>query len=247
MDELALVTQYTFIVTMLGMAAASVYFWLERDTLAVEFRGAATIAGIYTGIAAFMYSRMVGIVGDDGSAESVLALPTHFRYVDWVITTPLMLVNLLILLQVTSDKIGVVVVMILADIAMIAFGFFGERYSNIPGMEFEAWVLFGLGCLAYLMLLFMMYSVLTEAARDKVAPVRIAFERMRLFFLIGWSIYPLGFIVGMMSDAESFKIARELVYNFADLINKVGLGLVALVAAKQISREAAIRQAMRAL
>jgi sensory rhodopsin len=247
MADLALITQYMFLVTMLGMAAGSAYFWLERDTLSPELRSAATIAGIYTAIAAFMYWRMTGIVGTDGDPASVVALPTHYRYVDWIITTPLMLVNLMVLLQVTDEKRGLVVVMIGADVAMIAFGYFGELYSNVPGMEFEAWVMFGLGCLAYLILLYMMYSALADAAKDKVAPVKKAFLNMRLFILIGWMIYPLAFIIGMLAPGDGAKIARELLYNFADLINKVGLGLVALIAAKQISRDAAIRQAMRNL
>jgi sensory rhodopsin len=247
MESLSLITQYTFLITMLGMAAATVYFWLERDSISLEFRSAATVAGIYTAIACFMYYRMYAIVGTDGNPGSVLALATHFRYVDWIITTPLMLLNVLILLQVTEEKRGVVYVMVAADLAMIIFGFFGERYSNIPGMEFQAWTLFGMGCLAYIMLLYIMYSVLGEAAKDKVAPVRRAFQNMRTFIVLGWLIYPIGSIIGMLSSGDEFKIARELVYNIADVINKPGLGLIALIAAKQITRDAAIREAMRKL
>jgi sensory rhodopsin len=247
MQDLALITQYMFLVTMLGMAAGSAFFWFERDTLAPEFRSAATIAGIYTAIAAFMYWRMTGIVGTDGNPASVVALPTHYRYVDWVITTPLMLLNLMVLLQVTEEKRGLAFVLVAADVAMIVFGYFGEVYSRVPGMEFQAWVMFGLGCLAFLILLYMMYSVLAEAAKDKVAPVKKAFLNMRTFIVIGWMIYPIGFMVGMIAPGDGAKIARELVYNFADLVNKVGLGLVALIAARQISRDAAIRQAMRNL
>jgi sensory rhodopsin len=224
MEGLTLVTQYTFLITTLGMAAASIYFWLERDTISVEFRSAATIAGIYTAIAAFMYWRMSSMVGSDGNPAGILAMPTHFRYIDWVITTPLMLVNLMVLLQVTEDKRGIAFV-----------------------MEFQAWTLFGMGCMAFIILAYMMYSVLSDAAKDKVAPVQRAFRNMRLFIILGWSIYPICFIIGMLSPGDSFKIGRELAYNIADLINKPGLGLVALIAARQITRDAAIRQAMRNL
>ena len=58
MEALILITQYTFLITMLGMAAGTAYFWLERQSLAEEYRAVATIAGIYTAIAAFMYWRM---------------------------------------------------------------------------------------------------------------------------------------------------------------------------------------------
>ncbi|HHW78454.1 MAG TPA: bacteriorhodopsin [Xanthomonadaceae bacterium] len=245
MAELVLITQYTFVVTMLGMAGASVFFWLERDTLEANFRSAATIAGIYTAIAATMYFRMSGVVGTNGDIQGLLALPTHIRYIDWLITTPLMLVNLMILLEVTAEKQGVAIVIIAADIAMIVFGFFGERFANTPGMTFEAWVMFSLGMLAFILLLYMLYSTLAEVAKDKVVPVRRAFFNIRLFILIGWSIYPLGFVFGMLGDADGFKVARELVYNISDLVNKVGLGLIALIAAKEITRDIQLKRAMR--
>ena len=78
-----------------------------------------------------------------------------------------------------------------------------------------------------------------------MAPVRKAFGMMRLFIAVGWAIYPIGYMVACFSDEAGPKIARELIYNFADLINKVGLGLVVVTAAKEITRDAQIRDAMR--
>lgn len=247
MNGLVLVTQYMFLVTMMGMFAATIFFWLERDTLSLEFRAAATVAGIYTGIAGFMYFKMHELVGTDGNIETLLALPTHYRYMDWILTTPLMLLNIVLLLQLADDKRGIIGVLIGADVAMIVTGFFGELYANEPGRGFEAWTLFGLSCLAWLLMLYIVYGILTDAARDKVLPVRNAFYKMRLFITIGWCIYPIGFMIGALSDADSAKVLRELVYNFADLINKVGLGLVAVLAARAITRDNQIREAMRQL
>jgi sensory rhodopsin len=242
---LALVTQYMFLITMLGMGAATAYFWLERDSLTPEFRPAATVSGIYTGIAAIMYFKMQLLVGTSGNIQTLLDFPTHYRYVDWVITTPLMLLNLTILLQLTSERRGLIFIMLGADLAMIMFGYFGELYSNIPGKDFEAWTLFGMGSLAWLLLLYIIYDILGNAAKGKVAPVKKAFETMRLFITFGWAIYPLGFVIGMISHDPAAKLLRELVYNFSDLVNKIGLGLTAVFAAKQIIKDSAIRAAIR--
>ncbi len=240
-----LVTQYMFLVTFLGMASAAIYFFMERDSLAVEFRSTATVAGIYCSIAAFIYYQMHLQVGLDGNPASILNFPTEFRYVDWLITTPLMLVKFALLLQLTDDKRGLLWIMVAADMIMIITGYFGERLLNTGGATFEVWTLFALGCLAWLFLLFIIFSSLTEFSRDKVAPVRKAFGKMRLFIAVGWAIYPIGYMVACFSDEAGSKIARELIYNFADLINKVGLGLVVVTAAKEISRDAQIRDAMR--
>lgn len=245
MVGLTLVTQYMFLVTFLGMASAAIYFFMERDSLAIEFRSSATVAGIYCSIAAFIYYQMHVQVGLDGNPASILNFPTEFRYIDWLITTPLMLVKFALLLQLTEDKRGLLWIMVAADLIMIITGYFGERLLNTGGATFEVWTLFALGCLAWLFLLFIIFSSLTEFSRDKVAPVRKAFGMMRLFIAVGWAIYPIGYMVACFSDEAGPKIARELIYNFADLINKVGLGLVVVTAAKEITRDAQIRDAMR--
>ena len=247
MNALALITQYSFLVAMLGMAGGTVYFWFERDMLVEEFRPAATVAGIYTGIAAFMYWLIYQQVGLDGQASSVLALETHVRYIDWIITTPLILVTIGLMLQIQERKVALLWIVVVADIAMIVFGYFGELFANQGDKEFEAWTMFGLGCLAFIVLLYIILQFFGEAAAEKVGPVKRSFKFMAGFIAIGWAIYPLGFMLGLVSDAEGAKLARELVYNFADVINKVGLGLVVLSAAKGVSRDSQIKEAMRAL
>lgn len=247
MNALALITQYSFLVAMLGMAAGTIYFWFERDSLVEEFRPAATIAGIYTGIAAFMYWLIYQQVGLDGQVDSVLALETHVRYIDWIITTPLILITVGLMLQIQERKVALLWIVVVADIAMILFGYFGELFANQGDKEFEAWTMFGLGCLAYIVLLYIILQFFGEAAEEKVSPVKRSFKFMAGFIAIGWTIYPLGFMLGLVSDAEGAKLVRELVYNIADVINKVGLGLVVLSAAKGVSRDAKIKEAMRAL
>jgi bacteriorhodopsin len=246
METLVLITQYTFLITTLGMAAGSVYFWLERDSLAEEYRSVATVAGIYTAIAAAMYWRMHGVVGLDGDIETLLQLPTHVRYIDWIITTPLILATVGLLLKIQERSASILAIVILADILMIVFGYFGELYAN-AGRSFEAWTLFGMGCLAYVMLLYIFLQFFGEAAKEKVLPVQRAFRFMALFIALGWSIYPLGFVIGLASDAEVAKVLRELSYNVADLVNKVGLGIVVMTAALSLTKDARIKEAVRTL
>ncbi len=247
MDYLTLITQYSFLITMLGMAGGSIYFWMERSAIAEEYQPAATVAGIYTAIAAYMYWTMHQQIGLDGDPQSILSLPTHVRYIDWIVTTPLILLTIGLLLQVQERSTAVLWVIVLADLAMILFGYFGELYADAEDKSFEAWVMFGLGCLAYLMVLFVLLQQFGQAAQDKMAPVRRAFTLMSLFIVIGWLIYPLGFLLGMLSDADSMKLGRELIYNIADLINKVGMGLIVIACARNITRDARIKEAMRTL
>ena len=68
-------------------------------------------------------------------------------------------------------------------------------------------------------------------AMVRTAPLARALETMRLFVLIGWAIYPIGFLMARSGYGE----LREIVYNVADVINKVGFGLVAYQGIKAMS------------
>jgi bacteriorhodopsin len=68
-----------------------------------------------------------------------------------------------------------------------------------------------------------------------------------LFIVFGWAIYPLGFLLTLISNSPDVRVARELVYNFADLFNKVGFGIVAIYAIQQVVREQKLREAMAQL
>ena len=247
MEGLVLITQYTFLVSVLAMAGGTAYFWLERDAVAQEFRPAVVVAGIYTAVAAFMYWQMHLTVGLNGDIEQLLAMPTHVRYIDWIVTTPLILVTIGLLLQLQERRLSLLGIVVAVDILMIVFGYFGEIFSGMEFKQFEAWTMFGLSFISYLMLLYLLTQFFGEAAQDKAAPVKRAFKYMVLFIVIGWMVYPLGFILGLVSDAEVAKVLRELVYNIADIINKVGLGIVVFVTAKSITRDAEIKEAMRNL
>ena len=69
----------------------------------------------------------------------------------------------------------------------------------------------------------MLFVSLGQAISDAPAPLAKALTTMRLFVLIGWAIYPIGFLMANAGAGEY----REIIYNVADVINKVGFGLVA--------------------
>ena len=59
---------------------------------------------------------------------------------------------------------------------------------------------------------------------------------MKLIVLVGWAIYPIGYVIGnLLGDAGNSVQAMNIIYNFADLINKAAFGLVIWAAAKSDS------------
>ncbi|MEM7051116.1 MAG: bacteriorhodopsin [Acidobacteriota bacterium] len=246
MNTLALITQYFYWISFLCLASGTIYFFMERSSLLEEYRSTATTAGIVCFIAALNYWVMQDMVGRDGSIESILNFPTEFRYLDWLITTPLILTKFPTLLGFDEDRRPLLVTLIFADLVMIICGYAGEQAINQAGGNFSG---MGVGMFiassaAFAFIVYLLYSVVTTAARDKLKPIQDGLSRLKLFIAIGWSIYPIGYLMSMFGIGPEGQMLRELIYNVADVVTKVGFGLVAVFAVRQVSRDQSIRKAI---
>jgi sensory rhodopsin len=141
--DLLVITQAFFMLGFVAMAAGTVYFVLERGDLKPEHRIAATYAGIITFIAAIMYWVMTDIVGffDRSMASGAeIGATMPFRYIDWLLTTPLLLVEfgLIVAIAGAASK-GFVTRIVIADIIMIVTGYLGEVGTE---GELSTWIWF---------------------------------------------------------------------------------------------------------
>lgn len=234
---LVLATQYMFWVGFVGMAAGTLYFLVERNSLAPEYRSTATVAALVTFVAAIHYYFMKQAVGESGLLSEIDGFPTEIRYIDWLVTTPLLLIKFPLLLGLKGGKgRSLLTKLVIADIIMIIGGYIGESSINLAGgfTQLGLWA-YVVGCVAWFYIIYLLFTNVTIAAEDKPAPIRKALLQMRLFILIGWAIYPVGYAVTLFAPGIEVQLVRELIYNFADLINKVGFGLIAFFAVKTMS------------
>jgi sensory rhodopsin len=245
MSVLATATQYTFYVAFLGMAASTVYFLAERSSLDEEYRNVASISATYTFIAAMIYWFMKDQVGLSGTMESIVKFPTEFRYIDWILTTPLILLKFPALLGEGDDTRSIGGFLVVADLVMIITGFIGESSINAAGGPTAlGWIMFGVSMIAWLLIIYILYSVISKAQTTKLEPVQRGLNNLKKFIAFGWSIYPIGYLLTLITPSIEMAVARELVYNIADIVNKCGFGLVAVYTVKQIARDRAIRAAI---
>jgi sensory rhodopsin len=245
--DLIMATQFSFLVSFLGMVGGAYYFALIKDTLPLDHQTNAVTSSVYCLMAAMMYAYINYKYGIGTDALAKGDYPTVLRYIDWLVTTPL-IVNKFPEMLGGDDAPAVALLVIVADIMMILFGFAGETSINAAkGSTVVGWAMFGVGCLAWLFIIFILYSAVTNASANKLAPVKLGLSRLKLFIVFGWAIYPLGFMLTLISNSPDMRVARELVYNFADLFNKVGFGMVAIYAIRQVVREQKIRDAMAQL
>ena len=215
----------SFWVIAMGMEAATVFFFMERGSVAAGWKTSVTVAGLVTGVAFvhYMYMRDVWVMTGDS--------PTVYRYIDWLITVPLQMVEFyLILAAVGKANSGMFWRLLIGSLVMLIGGYLGEAgYIN-------ATLGFVIGMAGWIYILYEIFSgeAGRAAAKSGNKALVTAFGAMRMIVTVGWAIYPLGYVFGYLTggvDANSLNV----VYNLADFINKIAFGLVIWAAATSSS------------
>jgi bacteriorhodopsin len=213
-DILQSITLYLFFAGTVAMGAGALYFFLLRDDVDPAYRSAMVVAGLICAIACFHYYKMTAVYQAGGQ------FPTALRYIDWLFTTPLLLVKFPLLLRMGERGAKFFWQLVILDVAMIVTAFIAET-SVVDSQRW--WGFFLVSCLFEALIVGTLYLQLGQSISEAPAPLARALETMRLFVLVGWAIYPIGFLMARSGYGE----LREIVYNVADVINKVGFGLVA--------------------
>lgn len=207
-------TLYLFFAGTVAMGAGALYFFLLRNEVEPEYRSTMVVAGLVCAIACFHYFKMTSVY------QAGHGFPTALRYVDWLFTTPLLLVKFPLLLRLGERGAKFFWQLVALDVAMIVTAFIAET-SPVDSQRW--WAFFLVSCAFELLIVGVLFVSLGQAIAEAPAPLAKALRTMRLFVLIGWAIYPIGFLMARAGAGEY----REIIYNVADVINKVGFGLVA--------------------
>ena len=206
---------FTFFIGTMAMMAASVFFFLSLDAGGGKWRTSMLVSGLITFIAAvhYYYMRDASVSGGD---------VTFFRYVDWILTVPLMCVEFyLFLLKLEQQKL--MWKLILWSTVMLVFGYVGEAMDR--GMQLFG----GISGAAYFYVVYLIGLVKLRLWLKSWGAVLEAHNALCWFVLVGWSIYPIGYMIGTdgwYDFIDAIPLDMDVVYNIGDAINKIGFGLV---------------------
>lgn len=216
---------FTFFIGTMAMMAASVFFFFELNSTHAKWRTSVLVSGLITFIAAVHYYYMRGYNLETGDS------PTFFRYVDWMLTVPLMCVEFYLITKKAGAKLSLLWKLIFASVVMLVTGYIGEVLDVN-----HSWQWGFVSGLAYFYIVYLIwFGDVAKLANATSPAVASANKTLAWFVLVGWAIYPLGYILGtpgglfgaqLVSDAEAAKHYMDIVYNIGDAINKIGFGLV---------------------
>ena len=225
---------FTFFVGCMAMMAASAFFFLSMNSFDRKWRTSILVSGLITFIAAVHYYYMRDYWASTGES------PTFFRYVDWILTVPLMCVEFYLILKAAGATQKLMWTLIGASVVMLVTGYWGE------GVDTANAAMWGLiSGLAYFYIVYLiMFGEAKALATKAGGSVLNAHNMLCKFVLIGWAIYPLGYMVGTAGwygeagEIFGMELAMDVIYNIGDAINKIGFGLVVYSLAVASTKEA---------
>lgn len=211
---------FTFFIGSMAMMAASVFFFVEMWNQDAKWRTSLLVSGLITFIAAVHYFYMRDFWATNGTS------PTEFRYIDWILTVPLMCVEFYLILKAFGAKQSLLWKMIFYSLWMLVAGYLGETVYR------ESSPLWGfISTIGYIGILYEVWlgSAKKLASNSNDPILQKAFSTLGWFILVGWAIYPIGYMAiegsGWLSGVLD-PSSMDIIYNIGDAVNKIGFGLV---------------------
>ena len=206
----------SFWLISMALVAATAFFFLERDRVSPKWKTSLTVSGLVTLIAAVHYFYMRDVWVSTGET------PTVYRYIDWLLTVPLLIIELyLILSAITKTPVGVFWRLLIGSLVMLGFGFAGEAGAMDVSLAF--WIAMAAWVFIMWEIFFGQASKINAGSGN--ANVQKAYKAMALLVTIGWAIYPIGYFMGYMTDGVD-AASLNIIYNLADVLNKIAFGVI---------------------
>jgi bacteriorhodopsin len=253
-----------FSMTVATMGAAALFLFLSRVNVDPEYRPALTVSGLVVTIACYHYFMIRHSWHDayklaEGGAGYVgtgAAFNDFYRYADWILTVPLLMVELVAVLRLPPAKAtSLLTRLVIAAAAMIALGYPGEVIAD-PARWTERVIWGGLSSLPFFYILYVLWTELTKSLDSQPPAARRLIEIARLVILITWAVYPIAYALGGTPEALSAKagvanaasgvvgangvVGLQIGYAIADMTAKAGFGvLIYFIARAKSSKTAA--------
>jgi bacteriorhodopsin len=178
----------------------------------------------------FKHASEGGKVMLDGSQD---AFNEAYRYVDWLLTVPLLLVEVIAVLALAKEvSRSLIMRLVPASAAMIALGYPGEISSDQ-----NTQVMYGvLSTLPFIYILYVLFVELGKSLERQPAGVAETIGRLRLLLIATWGVYPIAYIFNIVGDATASSfVTVQVGYTIADILAKCVFGLTILKIAKMKS------------
>lgn len=232
--------QYDTVYNMLSLVIASqlftaLYLLVVQPRVLPRYRLALVVSATVCGIAAYHYFRIFdsfreAFVTDAIGGRGVYtqapgaSFNEGYRYVDWLLTVPLLLVELVVVLALAKKlQASLLWRLIPASAAMIILGYPGE----ISGDNFTRNVWGLLSTIPFIYILYVLFVELTRSLDRQPPAVRATVSRLRILLFATWGVYPIAYLLPVIGiDGADAWVGKQAGYSIADILAKALYGLL---------------------
>ncbi len=232
--------QYDTVYNMLSLVIASqlfvaIYLLVVQPRVLPRYRQALVISAVVCGIAAYHYFRIfdsfreafvTDAIGGRGIYTQApgASFNEGYRYVDWLLTVPLLLVELVVVLALAKKlQASLLWRLIPASAAMIILGYPGE----ISGDNFTRNVWGLLSTIPFIYILYVLFVELTRSLDRQPPAVRATVSRLRILLFATWGVYPIAYLLPVIGiDGADAWVGKQAGYSIADILAKALYGLL---------------------
>lgn len=229
LDQYRLVfAAFSFAIAVMG--AATLFLWLNRSEVAPAYRLAVTVSGLVTAIALYHYVRIFNsweeafVIDGDTIAAGRIAFNDAYRYVDWLLTVPLLLVELILVMRLSPGRTRTLAVRLgLLAALMIVLGYPGEVSDD----DTTRWIWWALACVPFAWIVYELFVGLSASIANQASNVKSLVILARNITVLSWLFYPIVFIfpmIGFTGGAATTSV--QIGYTVADIVAKAVFGVL---------------------
>lgn len=222
-----------FSLVIASMLFTALFLLLSRGRVAPRYRNALVVSATVCGIAAYHYFRIFNNFNDSYPPGSSVTAPHNlskvefneaYRYVDWLLTVPLLLVETVAVMALgRAAQRGLLYKLVPASALMILLGYPGEIATSVGSRAL--W-----GALSTIPFIYLLYVLFVELSRSLVRqPVEVqhTIKMLRLALVGLWGVYPIAYLFPALGiDGSNAFVAKQAGYTVADILAKAAFGLV---------------------
>lgn len=232
--------QFDTVYNMLSLVIAAQLFTAlflvaAQGRVLPRYRNALLVSATVCGIAAYHYFRIfdsfrdaftTDAVGGEGIYTKAVGASFNegYRYVDWLLTVPLLLVELVVVLALAKKlQASLLYRLIPASALMIVLGYPGE----ISDSDLTRHVFGLLSTIPFLYILYVLFVELTKSLDRQPPAVRDAVSKLRILLFASWGVYPIAYLLPLIGlDGSDAWVGKQAGYSIADILAKALYALI---------------------
>lgn len=210
------------------MMATTIFCWLQVPNIAPKYKTALIITGLVTFIASYHYMRIFDswntsyewVNGGQGLMSTGKPFNDAYRYMDWLLTVPLLLVEIVLVMKLDAEESRSKCVSLgSAGALMILLGYPGELELETSALK-KRWFYWLLAMIPFVYIVYTLLIGSAEATHSESNPrVRKLIRWSQWATVVSWCTYPIVYLFPMLGiQGNSVIVAIQLGYSVSDIL-----------------------------